>query len=317
MKKLVFAVFALLLISALVLTPSLTQADDKEIVLVENPWTASSLNVNVAKILLEAELGYEVEIILLDESAQWAAIGAGDAHASLEVWPSGHAENVKQYIDELEVVVNGGELGPVGKIGWYIPSYLLESNPDLATWEGFTDPEAAALFATAETGDKGQFLAGAPGWVEYDAQIIANLDLNLEVIHAGSEEAILAAVEAAYNREEPILFYFWTPHSIHAKYELTEVELPAYSEDCYAGVADGEIDGVACDYPEDALFKIFWADLEEEMPEAFEFLSNFTYSNDDQIAMIAAVELDGLTVEEAAQAWVDENEAIWSEWLPE
>lgn len=316
MKKLAFAVVCLLLLIA-ALAPSASLAQDKEIVLVENPWTASSLNVNVAKIILEQELGYEVEIILLDESAQWAAIGAGDAHASLEVWPSGHQENVAQYIDELEVVVNGGELGAIGKIGWYIPTYLLTDHPELATWEGFEDPDSAALFATAETGDKGQFLAGAPGWVEYDTQIIENLGLNLEVIHAGSEEAILAAVEAAYNREEPVLFYFWTPHSIHAKYELTEVELPEHTDECYEGVAEGDIDGVACDYPEDVLFKIFWAELEEEMPDAFEFLSNFNYTNEDQIDMIAAVELDGLTVEEAAQAWVDDNEAIWSEWLPE
>jgi glycine betaine/proline transport system substrate-binding protein len=315
MKKAILSVIVVLVVLMGISAPAAARQDT--IVLVENPWTASSLNVNVAKLILEDELGYEVEIILLDESTQWAVIGAGDAHASLEVWPSGHQQNVEQYINELEVVVDGGLLGPVGKIGWYIPTYMLEDHPELATWEGFLDEDNAALFATAETGDKGQFLAGAPGWVQYDEQIISNLGLNLEVVYAGSEEAILAAVEAAYRREDPVLFYFWTPHSVHAEYDLTEVALPEYTEECYAGTLEGNIDDIACDYPPDELFKIFWSGLEETYPDAFTFLSNMNYTTDDQIAMIAAVELDGLTVEEAAEAWVEENEDLWQEWLPE
>jgi glycine betaine/proline transport system substrate-binding protein len=315
MKKVILPIVIVLVALAGFSAPSFARADP--IILVENPWTASSLNVNVAKLILEKEMGYKVETILLDESTQWAAIGAGDAHASLEVWPSGHQKNIEQYINELGVVVNGGPLGPVGKIGWYIPTYMLEDHPELATWEGFLDPDNAALFATAETGKKGQFLAGAPGWTQYDEQIIKNLGLNLEVVYAGSEEAILAAVESAYRREDPILFYFWTPHSIHAEYDLTEVKLPEYTDECYEGVSEGDIDGVACDYPADELFKIFWAGLEEAYPDVFTFLSNMHYTTEDQISMVAAVELDGLTPEEAAEAWVKDHEDVWREWLPD
>lgn len=57
------------------------------LILIENSWSASELNVAVAKNLLENELGYTVEVISLDENAQWPALAAGDAHASLEVWP--------------------------------------------------------------------------------------------------------------------------------------------------------------------------------------------------------------------------------------
>ncbi|MCB0145629.1 MAG: hypothetical protein KDE50_37445, partial [Caldilineaceae bacterium] len=93
--------------------------------LAENPWSASAINVNVAKILLEEQLGYPVEIVDVDENAQWAALATGDLDASLEVWPSGHADNVAEYIDKQGVVENGGGLGVIGRIGWYIPSYLL------------------------------------------------------------------------------------------------------------------------------------------------------------------------------------------------
>jgi glycine betaine/proline transport system substrate-binding protein len=282
--------------------------------LVQNPWSASELNVNVAKIILEEKMGYPVEIVTLDESAQWAALASGDAHASLEVWPSGHGDNIAKYIDEQKAVENGGPLGPVGKIGWYIPSYMVEQDASLTSFEAFKDPAKAALFATAETGEMGQFLAGSPGWTQYDADIIKNLGLNLEVVSAGSEEAVLSAVAAAYDRKEPVLFYFWTPHSIHAKYDLTEVKLPEYSDACYEKVASG---GVDCDYPADVLFKIFWSDLKTFAPEAYTMLKNMNYTTEDQINLIAAVELDGKKVDEAARAWVDGNEAKWQAWLPQ
>jgi len=279
----------------------------------ENPWSGSAVNVAVAKILLEEQLGYPVEVTTLDENAQWTALASGDLHASLEVWPSGHAENVAEYIDGQKVVENGGLLGPVGVIGWFTPKYMIDQHPEFATWKGFADPELAKLYATAETGDKAQFLAGDPSWVQYEEQIIPNLGLSMQVVVAGSEEAILAALDAAYSREDPVLFYFWTPHSIFAKYDLVQVELPEYSDECYAKSESG---GVDCAYPSDDLFKIFWSGLKDYAPDAYTLLKNFNYTTQDQIQMIAAVELEDKSPEEAARAWIDANEATWKAWLP-
>jgi len=280
--------------------------------LAANPWSASQLNVAVAKVLLEEQLGHTVEIVEIDENAQWPALASGDLHASLEVWPSGHAENVAEYIETQQAVEDGGPLGVIGKIGWYIPSYLLTEHPELATWEGFTTPEAAQLFATAETGESGQFLAGDPSWVQYDADIIENLGLNFQVVTAGSEDALLAALDGAYGREEPILFYFYKPHAIFAQYELTEVQLPPYSEECYAQAESG---GIACDYPQDELFKIFWAGLKEAAPDAYNLLQKMSYDTQTQIELIANVEVEGQSIEEVAKAWVEANESVWRAWL--
>ena len=295
-------------------TDAAAPAKDLTIKLAENPWSASAANVAVAKILLEEQLGYPVEVVNIGESAQWPALATGDLHASLEVWPSGHADNYAEYITNQGVVVDGGPLGPVGKIGWYIPTYLLDEHPEYAGWEGLATPEAAAAFATAETGAKGQFLTGDPSWTSYEDQVIENLGLDFQIVAAGSEEAILAALDSAVSREEPLLFYFWTPHSIHAKYDLTEVELPPYSDECYAKADAG---GVDCDYPQDDLYKIFWSGLEEAAPDAFALLSNMNYSTDDQISMIAAMELDGKSADEAARAWIDAHEDVWRAWLSE
>jgi len=278
------------------------------IALVENPWPASELNVAVAKIIIEKELGNPVEIVALDENTQWDALSSGDVDASLEVWPSGHSERIAEYIDELKTVENGGELGPLGEIGWFVPKYVVDQNPALATWEGYKD--VAAEFAAAETGEKGRFLGADPSWVQYDEQIIANLELPFQVVWTGSEDALLAEVSSAYSRQEPVLFYFYSPHAIFQEFELVQVELPAYSDACYADPA-----AVDCAYPQDQLFKIFSTELAEKDAAVHTFLSNMNYGSDAQIEMLAKLN-EGMSVEESAQAWVDAHEDVWRSWLP-
>lgn len=293
-------------------------ASDEVITLAVAPWNGSAVNVAVAKQLIESEIGQTVETIDIDENATWPAINTDEISASLEMWPSGHQKNIVDFIDNPNGnIANAGLLGPVGKIGWYIPTYMVEAHPELATWEGFQDPELAKLFATAETGDNGQFLGGDPSFVQYDQAIIDNLELPLEVVYAGSEEAILAALDSAYGREEPILFYLWTPHSAHNTYELTEVALPEYTADCYASTeGDGATgDGVACDYPADELFKIVSRDLATTSPAVESFIEKMNYTTDDQIEMLAAVEVDGMTMEEAASAWIEAHPDVWKAWL--
>ncbi len=310
--SLFWSALTLVTVLALVLTACGGAAKAKPTLkLAVNPWTGSAVNVAVAKILLTDKLGYTVETVDIDENAQFPAMANGDLSATLEIWPSGHGDDHKQYVDDQKVVEDLGGLGVVGKIGWYVPTYLVEQDPSLGTWEGIK--AHADMFQTAETGDKGQFLEGDPSWVYYDQDVINNLGLNLQVVQAGSEQAVLAAVDSAISRQEPVLFYFWTPHSIHAKYKLTEVTLPEYTDACGAKAGSG---GVDCDYPKDVLYKAVWSKLKDEAPEAYQFLKNMNYTNEDQIAMIADVELNGKSVDDAARAWVDSHESVWSAWLP-
>jgi glycine betaine/proline transport system substrate-binding protein len=278
-----------------------------------NPWTGSAVNANIAKVLLESKLGCTVKLQDIDETAQFPAMSEGDLDATLEIWPSGHAEDYTTYIDGNQGVIDGGELGVVGKIGWYIPTYLLTDHPELATWEGLNDN--ASLFATAETGDKGQMLDGDPSFVSYDAEIVKNLNLDYEVIVAGTETAELAQLDKAYNAQEPLLFYFYTPQWANAKYDLTEVKLPAFTDACAEAAAKNKGVGYDCEYPEDVLYKAFNENLETKAPAAFKFLSAMSYTNDDQNSVALDIEDGKMDPTDAAQKWVDANADTWQAWV--
>lgn len=282
-----------------------------EIKIVANNWTSSEVNAQIAKQIIESELGYTVEIIPLDENAQWAEIGQGDVHISLEVWPSGHRQNIQEYIEKQQTVEFAGFLGPVGQVNWYVPQYVIDKYPSLTRWDGYLDPELAALFATAETGQAGQLLSLDRDEFTIDEAIIQNLNLPLETIYAGSEDAILTGVQAALDREDPILFYLWTPHAFHAQYDLVPVELPTYYQGCFDNPA-----GVDCGYPEETLFKIVWYLLEEEAPDVHTVISRMQIALSDQVAMLGAIETEEISAERAASIWIADNEIIWETWLP-
>lgn len=137
--------------------------------------------------------------------------------------------------------------------------------------------------------------------------------MDFKVVQAGSENAMFAAVDSAYSRKQPVVFYYWAPNWAFAKYQFTKVELPKYSSDCYAKSKEG---GVACDYPEDNLYKITWGGLKDAAPDAYQFLKNMSYTNDDQVAMIGDVVLNKKTPEEAARIWIDKNPTKWQAWVP-
>ena len=285
------------------------------ITLIVNPWTASRLNAEVAKNIIEAELGNPVEITEVNENdAMFTGMADGTLDAVLEIWPSGVTDAETAYFDEGSVV-NLGDLGAVGKIGWFVPQYVIDEHPELATWEGFQDPELAALFATAETGENGRFLGTDPSYSQYDEQIIENLDLPLQVVFSGSEPATVAELDARAAAEEPIVMYWWTPTAAVSAYDLVNVTLPEWTEECGASAAAGD-GGVDCDYPEDVLFKAASGMLEEKDADVFAFLEAFTMTTEDQLGMLPAVEIDGEDPADVAAEWVSANEDVWSAWLP-
>jgi glycine betaine/proline transport system substrate-binding protein len=293
--------------------PSGRSEKDVTLRIAVNPWTGSAVNANVAKILLERELGYHVELVKIDEYSQFPAIASGQLDGSLEVWPSGHAADINRYIEGRRGgflrdggIVDGGKLGIVGNIGWWVPTYALKEHPELARWQGLKGEEDLV---------GGEFLAGDPTFVSYDDQIIKSLGLKLRIVNTGSEQALIQAIDDAYKRKEPFLAYFYQPHWAHRKYDLTEVQLPAYDEECEKAAREREGEGYDCDYANDVLFKALWLRLKDKAPAAFDFLKKFNYSTDAQQEIAFLVDANHMPIRAAAEQWIEENPDVWRKWL--
>ena len=75
---------------------------------------------------------------------------------------------------------------------------------------------------------------------------------------------------------------------------------------------DGEY---ACDYPIDTLYKAANAKLEAKNKAAFDFLSKFQLTTDQQNEIAAKIDGDGETPDAAAKEWVDANPDVVAGWL--
>lgn len=278
--------------------------------LVVNPWPASALNVAVAEHLLEKELGREVLAVEADEKAQWGLLAKGEAEAVLELWPSGHAAAWQTHVVERRDVIPGGPLGVRGRIGWFTTRETVKKHPGLGSWRGLGRKGRPEVFA-AKGGERGRLLTGDPSWTQFDAEIIRNLGLELDVVSLGSEAALLAEVRRAARAGEAVLFYFYTPHALFEELDLVMVELPKHNADQWSKAGQG---GAACAYPEENLTKLFSTGLEKADAGAEAFLRAMRYDGGAQLAMLAALER-GKSPAEAAGEWIAANPQVWRPWV--
>ena len=274
-----------------------------------NNWTASAIEVEIVKQLIEANLGNPVEIVDIDENAMITGMSSGEIDANVEVWPSGFTTDEQAFVDDGSVV-NMGELGAIGKIGWFVTPNALEQFPQLSSWEGLKDPEVVKAFATAATGAQGRVLGMDPSFSQYEEPIVKNLKLDFKVQYSGSEAATQAEIIAATEAGKPVIMYYWMPSAAVGKYGLINIKLPAPTVDCAA-----ETDKCDGDYPEDILFKVASAKLEAKDANVFNFFKNFKFTTADQLSTLGPVEIDGESAADIAAAWIAANEAVWSAWF--
>jgi glycine betaine/proline transport system substrate-binding protein len=281
----------------------------------ENAWAGSTANVYIAKAVLEEDLGCEVEITKVAEIPVFQAMADGKVDAVLEDWQ--HVDEYEQYIEKQKSVVMGGPLGVEGHIGWFIPQYLMEENPEFETWEGLKGNEE--LFQTPESGDQGMFLGGDPSYVQKDKELIEALDLNFKHVTAGAEPAQVARWSQAYKQEEPVIFYWYTPQFLNQEYDLAEVKLPPRTEankDCKDDAkAGGDPEQYKCEYDITIINKLFSKEFAESGSPAYDMLKAMKLTNEDQEQVAKAIAGDKEDPDEAGQAWVEENRDKVDAWL--
>ncbi|WP_040725833.1 ABC transporter substrate-binding protein [Nocardiopsis chromatogenes] len=282
--------------------------DDETVRIAVNGWVGYEASAAVLSYLLEEEMGVKVDQQKIDEQPSWQGLNDGDLDVILENW--GHEDLMEQYgPDGNGTVVDGGPNGNTGTLGWYVPKYLVDEKPELATWEGIRDN--TDLFTTPESGDKGEFLAADPAFVTQDQGMINHFDMDLKIVHAGSEAAQITEMQGRYEKEEPFLAYFYDPQWLQSEIDLVHVEFPEYEEGC----ADDEED-VSCGYPQYDLNKIFSKEFADAGSPAYELLKNWEWTNEDQNEVAKMIADDGMDPEEAAEKWVTDNGDVWQDWIP-
>ena len=284
-------------------------AVDEPIKLAINEWTGQHISTHVAGEMLKAA-GYQVEYVTAGYMNMYQAMSDGELHAAVEIWSSNVSDDYAKKV-EGGGVVELGDLGLDAKEGIAYPAHVAELCPGLPAWEALKD--CAGTFATAETLPAGRLVDYPADWGTPGADRMTGLDLPFKAVPAGSEGALIAELRASTERESPLLITFWQPHWAMSAYDVQFVDLPVGNEECFNDPAWGPNPNAVndCDFAPSRIFKAGWVGIEDKWPAAFEILTSYTLSVEDQQPMMGAVDVDGGSVEAVVADWMAGNAATW------
>ncbi|PAD77721.1 MULTISPECIES: glycine betaine ABC transporter substrate-binding protein [Paenibacillus] len=134
------------------------------------------------------------------------------------------------------------------------------------------------------------------GIMKATATAIEEYGLSDWTLVEGSGAAMTATLDKALKNEEPIIITGWTPHWMFAKYDLKYLEDPK--------LVYGEAEEI---------HTVVRLGLQEDQPEAYQFLSNFKWTSDEMGEIMTAIQ-EGQDPEEAARAWAEANSDRVDEW---
>ena len=307
---------AVLLGAALAPLPAKSEVESNDpIKITRHDWTGQYVTIEIMGEALKAA-GYNIEYVQADYIAQFAGLKTGDLHLAMEIWETTGRDAMDEALATGKVE-NLGETGMKAIEEWWYPAYMKEKCPGLPNWEALKSEACAEAFSTSETAPKGRYLGGPVSWEGRDEDRVTALELPFEVVHAGTDGALFAELESAYQRKAPIMLWVYAPHWAPVKYEGEWVDFPAYTKECYTDASwgvnpDEEAD---CGKPRGPIWKVAWVGLKDKWPGAHKIISNFKITNDDMGAMVAAVDLEGKKVEDVVKAWRDANKDRWMKWL--
>jgi len=270
-----------------------------------NAWVGYTANAAVYSYVAQNKLGCTVVQKDLSEQISWQGFGSGEVDVIMENW--GHADLAKQYITDQKIAVDAGPTGNEGHIGWYVPPWMVQKYPDITDSKNLD--KYASLFATSESGGKGQVLDGDPAFVTNDEALVKNLNLNYKVVFSGSEAALIQSFRTAEKNKTPLLGYFYEPQWFLSEVPLKKVSLPAYTPGC-----DADPEKVACDYPDYKLNKVISKKFADSGSPAAKLAKAFTWTNADQDSVATDIQ-GGMKPDAAAKKWVDAHPDQVAAWL--
>lgn len=302
------------LLSTALSTAVLADVESQDpIKLTTHDWTGQIITTTIMGEILQ-KAGYNIEYVQADYIAQFAGLKTGDLHVAMEIWETTGREAMDEATGTGKVV-NLGESGMTAIEEWWYPGYMEELCPGLPDWQAMND--CAEEFATPETAPLGRYLGAPVTWGGFDEERIEALGLDFEVVHAGTDAALFAELESAYQRKAPIVLWLYSPHWAPAKYEGSYIEFPEYSVECYNDPSVGINPDAAydCGKPVGPIWKVAWSGVEEKWPGAVAAIKAFDIGNEAMGALITQVDLDGVSVDDAVAEWLSANEETWSGWI--
>jgi len=256
-------------------------------------WEEGVAYTHLASTVLEDEMGYEVTLTAADVGPAYASVAAGDQDAFMESWlPTLHENYMEEFGDQL---VDLGVIYEGTQSGLVVPQYMIDDG--VTTISDLTDPDIVERLEGRITGID----AGAGIMITTGEEVIPayGLDEAGYTLVPSSGPAMMASLDDATSQENYIVVTGWRPHSMFGFYDLAFLE---QDQEEIWGTGNIHIIGRE--------------NLRDERPELAQFLSNMRMTNDEISDLMVFIRESDVDTLDAAREWKDNNEDVWSDWIP-
>ncbi|WP_274902184.1 glycine betaine ABC transporter substrate-binding protein [Psychrobacter sp. DAB_AL62B] len=312
--------FSLLLISSLLLSSPVSAAlptCDTPIKFGALTWESGQFTTAVLKYITESGYGCQVTEVPGAGPALETALSQNDIQIISEQWV-GRSPIMEQAIAQNKVAVIGDTLKGGATQGWYVPKYVLDENPGLRSYQDL--PKYAELFKDPENPGKSRFMNCPSGWTceIFNTRLLKNtgLDSVFNNAHPGTGAALDAEIASAFEQHKPLLFYYWQPTGLMAKYDFAVLEFAAYKDECWQDLllADGTSACVS-GFPVSPLGIAVSTPFIAANPELADVFKKVQFTSDELNGAILEMSESKRSGEEQALVFLRENPNVWQEWV--
>jgi glycine betaine/proline transport system substrate-binding protein len=277
---------------ALAVMAGSAMADCETITFSDVGWTDITATTAVTTTILQA-LGYETETLILSVPVTYSSMAEGDVDVFLGNWMPTMEADIAPYreagtVDTVRVNLTGAK-------------YTLATNAAGAAL-GIDSFDDIAAQAEALEGEIYGIEPGNDGNRLILDMIAADaFGLSAFELVESSEQGMLAQVDRATGREEPIVFLAWEPHPMNANFDLTYL---AGGDDWFGPNFGGA--EVATNTR---------AGFVTECANPGKLLQNLEFTLAMENEIMGAILNDGADPMDAAKAWLSANPDVLGPWL--
>ena len=308
---------SLLCMSALLLPVSASAACDAPIKFGALTWESGQFISGVLKYIAEDGYDCTVEEVPGAGPALETALSQNDIQIIGEQWV-GRSPIMEKAIEEKKVAVIGDTLKGGATQGWYVPKYVLDENPGLRSYQDL--PKYAELFKDPENPGKSRFMNCPSGWAceVFNTRLLKNtgLDKVFNNAHPGTGAALDAEISSAFEQHKPLLFYYWQPTGLIAKYDFAPLAFPDHDETCWQDLLriDGTSDCVS-GFPVSPLSVAVSTPFLDTNSELADVFKKVQFTPDELNGAILEMSENKRSGDEQALAFLRENPTVWQAWL--
>ncbi|MDN5565194.1 MAG: ABC transporter permease subunit [Psychrobacter sp.] len=290
---------------------------DTPIIFVALTWESGQFTTGILKYITEVGYGCAIEEVPGAGPALETALSQDDIQIIGEQWV-GRSPIMEQAISDSKVAVIGDTLKGGATQGWYVPQYVMDDNPGLQRYQDL--PRYSELFTDPEDPSKARFMNCPSGWAceVFNTRLLKNtgLDKTFNNAHPGTGAALDAEIASAFEQRKPLLFYYWQPTGLIAKYDFAQIEFPPHDDACWQDLllADGTSNCIS-GAPVSPLAIAASTPFIASHPDLTSAYKKVQFTSDQLNGAILAMSENKRSGDEQALVFLRQNPEVWQSWL--